>query len=233
MPFTPAALRFFRQLAAHNEKTWFEAHRDDYELEVRAPMRELIEEMDVHLARLAPEIGGDPRRSMFRIHRDIRFSKDKSPYKTNAACWFYHRGASRGVGGESSDGSAGFYFHLEPGKSLVGGGMWMPSRPQLARLRAAIADDPGGFARAVHALPKRFGGLSTEAMLTRMPRGYADTHAAAEWLRYRSFTASRPMTDAHVTSRTLPKLLAREFEGMVPLVRWLNGALGYRAASAR
>lgn len=233
MPFTPAALRFFRQLATHNEKAWFEAHREEYELEVRAPMRELIEEMDVHLARLAPEIGGDPRRSMFRIHRDIRFSKDKSPYKTNAACWFYHRGASRGVGTESSDGSAGFYFHLQPGKSFVGGGLWMPSRPQLTRLRTAIADDPTGFERAVRALPKRYGGLSTESMLTRMPRGYPDSHPAAQWLRYQSFTSGRPVTDVQATSRTLPKLLARDFEGMVPLVRWLNGALGYRAASVR
>ena len=233
MPFTPAALRFFRQLAAHNDKAWFEAHREQYELEVRAPMRELIEEMDVHLARLAPEIGGDPRRSMFRINRDFRFSKDKSPYKTHAACWFHHRGATRGVGSDSTDGSAGLYFHLEPGKSLVGGGLWMPSRPQLNRLRAAIADDPDGFERAVRALPKRFGGLSTESMLTRMPRGYADTHPAAQWLRHQSFTAGRSVTDAQVTSRALAKLLAREFEAMVPLIRWLNAALGYRAASAR
>ncbi len=109
----------------------------------------------------------------------------------------------------------------------------MPSRPQLNRLRAAIAEDHVGFERAVRALPKRFGGLSTEAMLTRMPRGYAETHPAAQWLRFQSFTSGRSVTDAQATSKTLPKLLAREFEGMVPLVRWLNGALGYRAASAR
>jgi len=80
-------------------------------------MRELIEEMDVRLARFAPEIVGDPRRSMFRIYRDMRFSKDKSPYKTHVACWFYHRDADSGVGGDAEGGGAGFYAHIEPGGS--------------------------------------------------------------------------------------------------------------------
>ena len=88
MPFTTATMRFLRGLARNNRKAWFEAHRADYEALVKAPMRELIEEMDVRFARFAPELVGDPRRSMFRIYRDIRFSKDKSPYKTHASCWF-------------------------------------------------------------------------------------------------------------------------------------------------
>src|SRR5881296_4282516 len=99
--FTPASLAFLRGLARHNNKPWFEAHRESYENDIRAPMRGLIEEMDVRLARLAPEITGDPKRSMFRIYRDIRFSKDKSPYKTHAACWFHHRDADRAVGGDA------------------------------------------------------------------------------------------------------------------------------------
>jgi len=100
MPFTQRALRFFRELARHNEKPWFEAHRDEYETEVRRPMRELIEDLDARFAEFAPEIGGDPKRSMFRIYRDIRFSKDKSPYKTHAACWFHqqHRRHESDVG---------------------------------------------------------------------------------------------------------------------------------------
>src|SRR5436305_2160262 len=136
MPLSKRSLPFFPQTARNNGKAWFEAARADYENEVRAPMRELIEELDVSFARFAPEIGGDPKRSMFRINRDVRFSKDKSPYKTHAACWFHYRGASRKVGAEAKEGSAGFYFHLEPGgKSMVGAGVWMPPRPQLNRLR--------------------------------------------------------------------------------------------------
>src|SRR5438046_2469702 len=131
MPYTKRALSFFRGLTRHNEKPWFEAHRDDYESEVRQPMRELIEDLDTRFAGFAPEIGGDPKRSMFRINRDIRFSKDKSPYKTHAACWFHHRGAARNVGAEAGEGSAGLYFHLEPGgKSMIRAGGWMPPRPQ-------------------------------------------------------------------------------------------------------
>jgi uncharacterized protein (TIGR02453 family) len=101
MPFSKRALGFFRGLARHNEKAWFEAHRDEYEAEVRQPMRDLIEDLDTRFAQFAPEIGGDPKRSMFRINRDIRFSKDKSPYRTSAACWFHHLNAARTVGAEA------------------------------------------------------------------------------------------------------------------------------------
>ncbi|HEY8176580.1 MAG TPA: DUF2461 domain-containing protein [Gemmatimonadaceae bacterium] len=232
MPFTPAALRFFRQLATHNDKPWFEAHRAEYESEVREPMRALIDDMNDRFARFAPEIGGDPKRSMFRINRDIRFSKDKSPYKTNAGCWFHHRAATRKVGSEANEGSAGFYFHLQPGESFVGAGVWMPPRPQLNRLRDAIADDPAPFIRMARGLPARFGGLHDEAALKRMPRGYAEDHPAAKWLRYQSFTTGRSLTDSQVTDPKLSALLAREYEAMLPLVRWLNGALGYKAGAA-
>src|SRR5437764_4442357 len=234
MPFTPAALRFFRQLAAHNEKQWFEAHRTEYEAEVREPMRALIDDMDVSFARFAPEIGGDPKRSMFRINRDIRFSKDKSPYKTHAAAWFHHRNAARSVGSEADAGSAGYYFHLEPGsRSMLGAGLWMPPRPQLNKLRDAIAKDAKGFDRLARSIPRRFGGLDDEGSLKRMPRGYAEDHPAAKWLRFQSFTSGRTLTDAQVTNASLVSLLAREYAALLPLVRWLNGALSFGPAESR
>ena len=234
MPFTKRALTFFRELARHNEKRWFEAHREEYENEVRQPMRELIEELDTRFAQFAPEIGGDTKRSMFRINRDIRFSKDKSPYKTHAACWFYHRNASRNVGSEADAGSAGYYFHLQPGgKSGLGAGIWMPPKSQLGKLRDAIYRDPGGFDRMARAIPKRFDGLDDENVLKRMPRGYTEDHPAAKWLRYQSFTTGRALTDAQVTSPSLASFLAREYEAVLPLVRWLNTALGFRPASSR
>lgn len=227
MAFTPAALRFFRGLATHNNKPWFEAHRVEYESEVRAPMRDLIEEMNARFATFAPEMSGDPKRSMFRINRDVRFSKDKSPYKTHAACWFHHRRASSRVGAEANAGSAGFYFHLQPGQSFVGGGLWMPPRPQLNKLRDAIAEDPAGVDRVARGLKRRFGGLDDEAVLKRMPRGFPEDHPAATWLRYQSFTSGRALTDAQVTDKRLPALLEREFAALLPLVRWLNAALGH------
>lgn len=233
--FTDRSLTFLRGLARSNRRDWFEAHRPDYEAAILQPMRALIEEMDVRLARLAPEIVGDPKRSMFRIYRDVRFSKDKSPYKTHAACWFFHRDASHRVGQESHGGGAGFYFHFQPGSSLDAGGIWMPPREALGKLRDALAEKPHAFERAVlaPAVKRRFGEMDDEAVLTRVPRGYAPDHPAAQWLRYRSFTLGRALSDAQVTSARLPDLLAEDFAGMLPLVRWANGALGLKSAARR
>jgi uncharacterized protein (TIGR02453 family) len=234
MAFTKRALGFFRGLARHNEKPWFEAHRDEYETEVRGPMRELIGDLDARFAEFAPEIGGDPKRSMFRINRDIRFSKDKSPYKTHAACWFHHLNAARTVGAEADEGSAGYYFHFQPGgKSALGAGIWMPPRRQLNKLRGAIAQNPAAFDGMARSIPRRFGGLDDEGSLKRMPRGYAEDHPAAQWLRFQSFTSGRTLTDVQVTSPSLASLLAREYEALLPLVRWLNGALAFKPASRR
>ena len=235
MPFTPAALTFFRGLARNNNKPWFEAHREDYEREVVAPMRALIEELDVRLARFAPEITGHPKRSMFRIYRDVRFSRDKSPYKTNAGCWFWHRAADPRVGDSAEGGGAGFYFHLQPGSSFTGAGIWMPPRPLLAKLRDAIADDRAGFERVVKhpGFVRRFGGLDDEHCLKRMPRGFSETHPAARWLKFQSFVSGRELSDKQVTSPTLAALLQDDFSKLLPLVRWLNGALGLKPAQTR
>jgi uncharacterized protein (TIGR02453 family) len=189
--FPPRALTFLRGLAKNNRKEWFEDHRDEYESALRAPMRLLIDDVDVRLAEAVPEIVGSAKKSMFRIHRDVRFSKDKAPYKTNAACWFFHRDAGGGVGGDAAHGGAGFYFHLAPGELFCGGGIWMPPRPALAQIRAALTDDHEEFEAIVldRAFVRRFGALDPERMLTRLPRGVAADAPAARWLRYQSFTA--------------------------------------------
>jgi len=235
MPFLPDTLRFFRGLARRNERDWFEAHRDDYERHVRGPMRNLVEEMDVRLARFAPELIGDPKHSIFRINRDIRFSRDKSPYKTHVAAWFYHRDASRKVGQDGEGGSAGFYVQIAPGDSFTGGGIWMPPRPALTRIRDAVAEHPTAFGRIVGnpRLRRRFGGLTREDALKRVPRGFAPDHPAAPWLQLQSFTAGRQLSDAQATSNRLGALLERDFLLLLPLVRWLNSALGLRPARRR
>lgn len=231
----PAAISFLRQLKRNNERQWFEAHRPVYEGELREPMRALVEDVDTRLARFAAEIVGEPRRSLFRINRDIRFSKDKSPYKTNAGCWFYHRDAGRGVGGDAAGGGAGFYFHLEPGQYFVAAGIWMPPRPTLVKLREALAEEHRQWASIVTApgFRRRYGALDPEHQLTRLPRGFEPGHPAEPWLRFQSFTVSRSVTESQVLSRRLPDTLAREFESLTPFVRWLNAALGYSPASSR
>lgn len=233
----PAALTFLRGLARHNEKLWFEAHRAEYERDLLAPLRELVDEMDARLADFAPEFVGDRKRSVFRIHRDVRFSKDKRPYKTNAACWLFHRDAGRTKGQHDRVAAAGLYFHLEPGQCFVGGGCWMPPAPPLRRLREALVEDPDGFAATLAGADFRrlFTGLDEDpgTVLVRPPRGYAADHPAARWLRYKSFTATHPLDDATATSPDLPDRFEAAARALVPMLRWLNAALGYGAAERR
>jgi uncharacterized protein (TIGR02453 family) len=235
--FTPAALAYLRGLKKNNRREWFEARREELVREVTGPMKALIEELDVRFAKLAPEFVGDPKRSMFRIYRDVRFSKDKSPYKSHAALWIYHRAPGRGVGKEI-DGGAGFYVHLEPNASLVAAGLWMPPRPSLAKVREHFSEDLSGWKRAVTApaVVKRFGGLTDDEdgiLLKRLPRGFAEGHPAERWLRFNSFTMHRSYADADMMSPKLPDKVMKDFALLVPMCRWLNRALGYLPAQTR
>ncbi|MGH7709771.1 MAG: DUF2461 domain-containing protein, partial [Gemmatimonadaceae bacterium] len=203
--FTKKTLAFLRNLKRNNRRDWFEEHKPSYRTDVQEVMLSFVQEMDARFGRFAPEIVGDQKKSTFRIYRDVRFSKDKSPYKTNAGCWFFHRAAGKKVGQEAHEGGAGFYFHLEPGTSFMGAGIWMPPRPTLNRLRDAIVTDVAGFTAIVNSKPmkRRFGGLSDEGRLTRVPRGYPADHEAGALLRNVSFIVGRSVTDTEVLDRKL------------------------------
>ena len=233
--FTPAAFTFLRSLKKHNEREWFERNRPTYEAEVRAPLAALAEEVDVRLATLAPEIVGDPKRSLFRIHRDVRFSNDKSPYKTHVACWFHHVDAGRGVGTQAAHGGAGFYFHMEADRASIGGGIWMPPRPTHQRMREAIDEDPAPLQKilANPTIKRQFGGLDEENKLSRTPRGYPVTHPAIDLLRHQSFTLGRELAHKDLLDGRLPDVLAREYAKLLPLVRWINASLGLRVLARR
>jgi uncharacterized protein (TIGR02453 family) len=238
--FPAESLKFLKGLKRHNEKGWFEENRPLYERAVKQPLQHLAEELDVQFATLAPEFVAPPKRALFRIHRDVRFSKDKSPYKTHAALWVFHRDAGRGVGqsvGEAH-GGAGFYFHLEPGASLVAAGYWMPPRPALNIIRDRLIEDHRPFAKLLKApgFVKRFGALDDDdpcVKLKRMPRGVDPDHPAGELLRFNSFTASRALTDAEALSPKLVATVMKDYAALLPMVRWLNGALGHREATQR
>ncbi len=147
----------------------------------------------------------------------------------------HHRDAGRGAGQDAEGAGAGLYFQLADGECFVAGGIWMPARPALDRIREALAGSPGVLDRLLRTptLRRRFSGLDEEAVLKRMPRGYAEDHPAARWLRYRSFTASRTMSEREVTSRRLTEILARDFAALVPLVQWINAAIGFPAWEKR
>lgn len=233
--FTPKALTFLRQLKRNNRREWFLERKPVFDEILWAPMREFVEEMDVRLATLAPELGGSPKRSIFRIYRDTRFSKDKTPYKTHLGCWFTHVNAGYGVGSETHGAGAGFYFHFEPGASFVGGGIWMPPRDALHAIRGRIAEDHRGFTATLGrpAFRRRFGSLSQEKVLTRVPKPWTAEHPAAAWLRHASFTVSAPIADRDAVRADLPALVEKDFRLMLPFVRWLNVALGHGAKDRR
>jgi uncharacterized protein (TIGR02453 family) len=233
--FGQKMLTFLRQLKRNNRRDWFEAHKESYLSDVQEMMRSFVQEMDTRFGRIAPEIIGDPKKSVFRIYRDVRFSKDKSPYKTHAACWFFHRGAGKKVGQEAHEGGAGFYFHVEPGASFMGAGIWMPPRPTLNRLRDAVVADVHRFSAIITepTLKRRYGGLSDEGRLTRVPRGFPADHPAGDLLRHVSYIVGRSVTDAEVLNRNLAQRVEKDFAVALPLVRWLNNALGYRPATSR
>ena len=235
--FRPAALSFLRALKKNNRREWFEEHREEFVREISEPTKALIEELDVRFASLAPEFVGDPKTSMFRIYRDVRFSKDKSPYKVHAALWIFHRAPGRGVGKEI-DGGAGFYVHLEPQASLVAAGLWMPPRHSLAKVREHFSEDLAGWKRAVTApaVVKRFGGLVTDEpgiLLKRLPRGFDEGHPAEKWLRFNSFTMHRTYSDADMLSPKLAEKAMKDFALLVPMCRWLNRAMGHLPSKSR
>ncbi len=233
--FRPAALKFLRALARNNRKEWFEENRATYEREVKLPLQMLVEEVDARLGTIAPEITGSPKRSVFRIYRDVRFSNDKTPYKTNAACWFHHRDAGHSVGTQAVHGGAGLYFQIAPGDSMIAGGIWMPPTAALKVLREKIAEDHEELDAIIGepAFRGAFGKLSEESVLKRPPRGFDADHAATHLLRFKSFTVGRALTDAEVLSPRLPDIIARRYTVMLPFVRWLNTALGLPAATRR
>jgi uncharacterized protein (TIGR02453 family) len=235
--FPSESLKFLKGLKRNNAKPWFEENRPLYERAVKQPLQRLAEELDIRFATVAPEFVAPPKRALFRIHRDVRFAKDKSPYKTHAALWVFHRDAGRGVGREAH-GGAGFYFHLEPGASLVAAGYWMPPRPALNVIRERLAEDHRPFSKLVTnaAFKRRFGGLTDDepgVRLTRVPRGFAPDHPAAEWLRFASFTASRNLTDAEALAPKLVDNIIKDYIALLPMVRWLNATLGHSAAARR
>ncbi|MGA9421515.1 MAG: TIGR02453 family protein, partial [Rhodanobacteraceae bacterium] len=166
--FTRATFRFLRELATHNNRSWFNANKQRYEDVVREPFVRLITDMQMPLVRISAHYRADPRTqggSLFRIHRDTRFRKDKRPYKTWASARFFHE-RRREVAAPS------FYLHIEPHGCFVGAGLWHPESPTLKRIREFLADNPAAWKRAVHrkAFQSRFALWGEQ--LTRPPRGY-------------------------------------------------------------
>jgi uncharacterized protein (TIGR02453 family) len=216
--FDAGLLEFMRELRANNDREWFAANRARYEAQVREPALAFIEDFAPHLAEISAHFVADPRPSggsMFRIHRDVRFARDKSPYKTHVGIHFRHE--------RSRDAHApGFYLHLEPGACMCAAGIWRPDRDTLGRIRAAIAADPDGWRAATAGRGME---LEGEA-LKRPPAGYAADHALIEDLKRKDFAASRPLSDAEVTGPGFIERYAGACADATPFVGFLCRAVG-------
>ena len=218
-PFTPKSLAFLRALKRHNDRDWFRERKAEYEQHVRGPMLEVISRLADDFSGFAPEIISDPRVSLYRIYRDTRFSADKSPLKTNIAAHFPTRGFAKGEG-------AGLYFEVSPTGVWMGGGLYMPSSPQLLMLREHIVLHQRRFERVISApaLRKAVGEVRGER-LTRVPRGFATDHPAAEHLRLKQFLAGREYPAAFAVTPGFYRELLGVFRAIVPFIRFLNEAL--------
>ncbi len=217
--FPPETFRFLRQLKRNNNREWFLAHKDVYDLKVKAPMTDLVLALGQSIQQSAPELVVNPKRAIYRIYRDIRFSADKSPYKTHVAAIFVPRGIAKNSG-------ACLYFHIEPAEVLIAGGVYMPDSATLRILRRHIADNWEDLAviTSERSFRKLFGSLQGDR-LVRPPLGYAADHPAIDVLRQKQFYVSRTEpADLAKGPKLFPRLLTL-FSAMIPLVRFLNAPL--------
>jgi uncharacterized protein (TIGR02453 family) len=218
-------LAFLRTLERNNDREWFRAHKAEYETHVRVPMIETLLWLARDLPSFAPDLIADPKVSLYRIYRDIRFSENKAPLKTNAAALFPPRGFAR-------HGGAGLYFEIAPRWVFIGGGLYKPSSSDLQALREHIARHHRALHNIVTAPAfSRTVGQLQGTRLTRVPRGYRLDHPAVEYLRFKQFLAGRRFpAELAFSTRFYPTLL-RTFRALAPLVKYLNTPLQPRQST--
>jgi uncharacterized protein (TIGR02453 family) len=220
--FTPPLFAFFDELAQNNRKDWFEANRPRFEEDVKKPMLRFIEAMVAPLSEISLYVIADPRPnggSMFRIHRDTRFSNDKTPYKTHAAAQFRHA-SSGDVHGP------GYYLHLQRGSVFGGAGIWRPEPAALRKIRDEIANSPEKWEAAKS--NAKIG--STRALegdaLKKVPAGFDPAHPCADDLKRKDFITSFQFTEEDVFSPNFVELFAQACRETSPLMGFLARAVG-------
>jgi uncharacterized protein (TIGR02453 family) len=216
-----STVKFLKDLKKNNNKEWFDVNRKAYEAakeDFANLVKNLLERYNLKDEELASLTVKD---CVFRINRDVRFSKNKEPYKTNM-------GASLNRGGKKSI-YAGYYFHLEPGECFVGGGLWMPEAEHLKKVRQEIDYSFDEFKRIItdKKFKSTYGDLYTEegVKLSRPPKGYDDTNPAIEFIKLKSFLAMQKIADAELTDKNLVKKIMVAFEVLQPMVKFINRSL--------
>lgn len=222
--FTPATFTFLRDLAANNDRGWFQSNKARYERDVRTPATRFIVDFGPRLAAISEHFRADPRPvggSLYRIHRDTRFSPDKRPYKTHAGLHFRHE-AGKGAH------APGFYVHLEPDQVFLGVGIWHPDGAALKKIRDAMVKSPAAWRKAVggDAFQQRFS-LAGDA-LKRPPTGYSKDHALIDDLKRKDFIGVATLGEAAATSPDFLNRIAVSCRDGAPFARFLCRAVGVR-----
>ena len=217
--FPPEGMTFLRGLKKHNTREWFQPRKESYEEKVKGPMLELVTALMQRLADFAPDYVADPNKAIYRVYRDTRFSKDKTPYKTHIAAIFKHRDLEKHSG-------AGFYFSVAPEEIEVGGGVYMPMPEHLLAIRNYLAENHEEFRRIVAARDVRrlFGEVTGES-LSRVPKGFAADHPAADLLRMKQFLLFRTLEGSIATTPKLYREVVSRFQVMSPFLEFLNRPL--------
>ncbi len=220
--FTPKMYAFLRDLAANNDREWFKANQHIYEEVIRDPALDFINEVGDRLPKIAPHFVADSRTvggSLFRIQRDTRFSKDKTPYKPNTGMQFRHA-AGKDVH------APGFYVHIQPGENYMGIGLWRPETKVAYRIREHIDQHPAEWKKASR--NKRFTDVFTVTgdSLTRPPKGYDEDHPLIEDLKRKDFIASVKLTQAQITSSEFLDLFLDNVKRSKPYMGFLCEAVG-------
>ena len=221
--FRPQAVDFLVELGLNNERAWFQPRKAEYEALLKVPLEQLCGALDEAFRARGIPLSADPARSPFRIYRDVRFSKDKSPYKTNVGASF----AWAGDGATGATGGFGGYFHLEPGGTFVGGGMWHPEPARLAAWRAMVVGERERVHAAVEdpAFRATFGAVEGDRLI-RVPAGYAADDPDADLLRLKDVVFSQRLSDDEIYASDLPLTLAEALAGAVPLLGLLASLPG-------
>jgi uncharacterized protein (TIGR02453 family) len=212
--FRPAAFAFFNELQTNNDPAWFKPRKALYETEVLAPFRDLIAAVSETLSQAGLPLIGDPRRGIFRIYRDVRFSPDKRLYKSHAGAVVTRSGGRRDPGV--------LYIHVAPGESMVAAGFWHPEPTLLARLRRAVVNNPDDFLAIAARLAAAGCPLTSDEKLTRPPRGFEAVKGTAieEYVGWKSFTAHRMLDDAEMKSPVLVDRIVDFTHTVLPLLEW-------------
>lgn len=221
--FSPQAIKFLKDLKRHNDREWFQPRKEIFETQLKAPMVELVEAVNRELLAFAPDHVTDPKKAIYRIYRDTRFSADKTPYKTHIGAIF----PPHELGKQSA---AGFYFHVSAKSVGVAAGSYMPGPDELRAIRGWLSENHASFRKAAKLPPKLWGKLQGSE-LTRLPKGFAPGHPADDLLRMKQWLYFVELDlKLATTPKLLPELIKR-FKSVAPVVRMLNAPLA-RSASA-